>query len=398
MDNIVTVPLPDIGEGVVEGEVMEWLKQEGDRLEKDEPVVIVMTDKATVELPSPYAGILAKQYYQQGEIAIRDEPLYAIDVEEQIRQEEPSIQRQEEVAAREELPLQRQQKISSSGRKALATPATRKLAKEMGIDLTRVEGTGKGGRVTVKDLRGRQIQRAAPIIRMPGDIKQPLKGVPRLMAKKMAESKRTAAHFSYHERVEAARLIQLRESFQKEGKREKVHITYTPFLIKALSMTIVQFPLLNSMLDVETNTLILHTKHHVGIAMSTTLGLIVPVLKDVQEMALPDLIRNFESLKAKAFAGKLQRSDMKEATITISNFGSLGEGLWATPVINYPEVAILAVNKIQKQPHVINSNLVVAEMMNLSWSFDHRVIDGELAAKISHYFAMLIENPVQLLS
>lgn len=359
MSDIYTVNLPDIGEGVVEGEVIQWLKNIGDPITQDEPVVIVMTDKATVELPAPKPGRLAKQYFSPGEKATLHKPLYDIE-------------------------------LSAEVKKALATPAMRRIAKEQGIDLNQVAGTGKEGRVTSQDLekpRGAHTGSEEPLI-----------GIRKLMAEKMAESKRTIPHFSYFQEVDVTRLVQMRENFKKKAASEGIQVTYIPFFIKALSLTIQKFPIMNSMVDMAAKKVLFHENHNIGIAMSTDLGLIVPVVKEAQKMSLEETIRAFEEIKAHASSNKLQPKDMKEATITISNFGAFGNGgLWATPIINFPEVAILAVNKIQKRPHVKGDQLEVCDMLNLSWTFDHRIIDGSLAAQISHHFANLIHNPAGLL-
>lgn len=395
MSKIHTVTLPDIGEGVVEGEVIEWLKKIGDSLKQDEPVVVVMTDKATVELPSPHPGILAKQYFKPGEKAILHKPLYDIEMagEAEISVSKPApvqvpIQKIEEKPA--------PQRASSSSNKVLATPPVRKLAKEMEIDINQIQGTGKEGRVTVQDIRGSGNSAKAPMTMLSDDEERPIIGIQGLMAKKMAESKRNIPHFSYYEKVEATRLLQLRENVNKEAALENIRATFMPFFIRALSLTVKEFAEINSSFD--HNRLILHKQHNIGIAMSSERGLIVPVLKGVQEMSLREIIRAYEALKQKALAGKLQSSDMKESTISISNYGVLGGGgLWATPIINAPEVAILAVNKIQKQPMAKKDQLVLLDVVNLSWSFDHRVVDGDLAARVSHHFVVLIQNPAALL-
>lgn len=396
MTNIVTVTLPDIGEGVVEGEVIKWLKQEGDPLQQDEPVVIVMTDKATVELPALYPGKLVKHYFKPGEKAMLDRPLYDIEVEGEVappKEEETSKEIIfEKKASPKPLP-------SSSGEKVLATPPVRKLARDLGIDINQVSGTGEDGRVTVEDLRIlRQPEEETPIVRLPTDEEQPVIGIPALMAKKMAESKRLIPHFSYFEKVNATRLIQLRQNVKQQGVKEGVRVTFMPFLIRALSLTIKKYPVINSSYDRHASKLIIHKEQNIGVAMSTKLGLIVPVLKGVQEMTLEQIIRKFNQLKQDALDGKLQSKDMKEATISLSNYGVLGSGgLWATPIINCPESAILAVNKIRKRPVVKNNELIIQDTLNLSWSFDHRIIDGDLAARVSHYFATLVQNPAPLI-
>jgi pyruvate dehydrogenase E2 component (dihydrolipoamide acetyltransferase) len=282
----------------------------------------------------------------------------------------------------------------SSGGKALAAPPVRRLAREMGIDLDRVTGTGKEGRITAQDLK--QVSSHSEVERLEDDLEVPLVGVRGMMAKKMAEAKRLVPHFSFFEKVNVERLLKLHDNVKKEGELEGIRVTFMPYFIRALSLTINEFPELNSSLD--QSTLLLHRHHNIGIAMSTEQGLTVPVLKDVQLLSFPDVIRSYEKLKHHAADKKLIPADMKGGTVTISNFGVFGNGgVWATPIINPPESAILAVNRIQKQPVVKHDKLVIGDVLDLSWSFDHRVIDGNLASAISHHFAKLIENPAFLL-
>ncbi len=408
MSKIHTVTLPDIGEGVVEGEVIEWLKNVNDSVAQDEPVVIVMTDKATVELPSPYPGKIVKQYYQPGEISIKGKPLYDLELAEgQTAVPKQQAKLKESVTPTKPCPSVTETSLSTKvepaheSQEALALPATRKLAKEMNINIEDVQGTGKEGRVTPDDLRKHMHSQKTdevhtPITHLPGDEEIPLIGIKNLMARKMAESKRKIPHFSYFEKADATRLVRLRQKFKEEAVKRNIQVTYMPFLIRALCLTLKEFPQFNS--SVDNNKLIIHHQYNIGIAMASPLGLIVPVIKNVQDLSLNDLIYAYEELKNKANSNKLHPNDMKEGTITISNFGVLGDGgLWATPIINYPEVAILAVNRIQKQPLVRNDEIVIHDTLNLSWSFDHRIIDGDQASAFSHHYSKLIENPAPLL-
>lgn len=401
MNKVFTVAMPDIGEGVVEGEVIQWLKQLNDELRQDEPVVVVMTDKATVELPSPYPGKLIKQYYKPGDTAIKGRPLYDIELaesNEKIHVKKDSSEIKESPHKIAEQPISSTVK-SSSG--VTADPPTRKLAKDLNIDIETIQGTGTDGRVTKEDL----LQMAASkkssqtqVIPLDGDEEKPLIGIHSLMAKRMAESKSKIPHFSYFEQLDATRLVQLRHSFKEEAAKQGISVTYMPFIIKALSMSLHRFPKINSSFDSDNNRLILHKMHNVGIAITSKEGLIVPVLKNVQAMSLQEIIIAYDFLRRKALEGKFAPHEMKEATITISNFGVFGGGgLWATPIINYPEAAILAIARIQKLPMVKNSELVVRDALNLSWSFDHRIIDGDLAASFSHHFCTLLQNPAPLL-
>lgn len=405
MSKIFTVKMPDIGEGVAEGEVIEWLKKVNDPISQDEPVVIVMTDKATVELPSPHPGKLAKQYYAIGQMAPRDKPLYDIEIEGAAVSEPAQAKSPENApiikAAIEKKKEPAHSPVKQSEGSVLATPHVRHLAREMGIQLEGVSGTGKEGRITEEDLKKSHnpaVTASTQSIALEDDEIVPLIGIRQLMARKMKEAKSQIPHFSYFEQLDATRLVALRQKVKEEAAKIDIALTFMPFFIKALSLTIKRYPTLNSNLDTSAGQLIIHKQHNIGVAMTTPLGLIVPILKGVQEMSLEEIIKAYDALKVKAQNGKLASSDMKESTITISNFGVLGGGgLWATPIINYPEAAILAVAKIQKQPIVKNGELVVRDTLNLSWSFDHRIIDGDMAASCSHFFSELLQNPASLL-
>lgn len=398
---VYTFCLPDIGEGVVEGEVVEWLKKEGDTVSQDEPVVIVMTDKATVELPSPYPGIIHKHYYKPGQIAIKDKPLYDILLSEDSTEPMKTGKEEKAVAPSSTIEKPKKTKKSESDQKnnsqAIAIPKVRHAAKEWNIDLNQVSGSGPEGRVTEKDLHLAASNKASkPHELLEGDKELPLVGIRGLMARKMHETH--IPQFSYFEQSDVTRLIQLRQNIKEKAIQEGIHLSFMPFFIRALSLTIVQFPQMNASLNMNAGKAILHKQQHVGIAMASNQGLIVPVLKNVESMGLTELIKAYEELKKKAVTNQLVSQEMKGATITISNFGVLGgEGTWATPMISDPEVAILAVARMRKAPVVKGEEIVVREILPLSWSFDHRLIDGELAAQISHYYCTLLKNPASLL-
>ncbi|MFA6916939.1 MAG: dihydrolipoamide acetyltransferase family protein [Parachlamydiales bacterium] len=399
MSQIHTVQLPDIGEGVVEGEVIEWLKKEGAEVAKDEPVVVVMTDKATVELPAPVAGKIKQHYYKAGQIALVGKPLYSIEHgsgEEAIVAPAPAPEKR---APQPQKPVVSQadavrEHVHTAAGEKLALPSTRRLARELGVDINTLQGSGKEGRIEPQDLH------AAIILdgEEETDRLEPIVGIRRLMLKKMAESKRTIPHFSYFERVDASRLIQLRLKVGEKALEEGIQLSFMPFFIRALSLTIKNYPKINASVDAEKTELILHNHHNVGIAVSSEQGLIVPVLKHVEAMDLTTLIHEYEKLKQNALANALSPQEMRGGTITVSNFGVLGgDGVWATPIINPPEVAILALAKIAPMPVAVNGQIVIKNMVNLSWSFDHRIIDGHLAALVSHHYAQLINNPGSLL-
>lgn len=405
MGKQLVVKMPDIGEGVVEGEVVEWLKKIGDSVKQDEPVVVVMTDKATVELPAPRPGKLAKQYFTPGQIAIKDQPLYEIEVEgssldPKIIDEPAQSTSPLKKTVKKDPPCQQPSEKSSNIKKGLATPSIRHLAKQLGIDINTVQGTGKDGRITAQDLQLKPIPKIIPtkIATSEGDEEQPLLGVRRLMAEKMKLSKEHIPHFSYFETVDATRLVTLRDKFKHQGAEEGIHVTFMPFFLRALSLCIKQHPIMNSSLDETSNKLIIHHHQHIGVAVAGPQGLVVAVLHDAQDLSLDALIRAYDEVKKRATAGQLSPNETKGSTITVSNFGVFGgSGLWATPIINYPEAAILAVDRIQKQPMVKNNEVVVRDVLNVSWSFDHRFVDGEMAASISRDYCKLIQNPASLL-
>lgn len=389
MESIFTFKMPDIGEGVVEGEVINWLKEIGEHIEKDEPVVVVMTDKATVELPSPYAGKLLRQFYRVGEMAVKDHPLYEIELDAPISEEKKTQVKEREPEEKKEVIKTRERQ---SFTKTPAAPPVRKLAKDLNVDLEQVKGSGPEGAVTRQDL-GNYLKSTKELKK---EETIPLIGVRKKMAERMTQSKAIIPHFSYFDEADATHLTALREKLKEEALEKDIKLTFMPFFIKALSLTLKKYPLGNSSL--EKNQIILHSAQHIGIAMTTPNGLIVPVLKDVQEMGLFDIVYAYEELKEKAKQQKFNSEDMKGSTITITNFGALSTGaVFATPIINYPESSILGVAHIQKKVVVRGDSMAIRSILNCSWSFDHRIIDGDEASKISSEFVNYIQNPAALI-
>lgn len=402
MAHVLIVNLPDIGEGVVEGEVIDWLKKEGDLLKQDEPVVIVMTDKATVELPAPKPGKLHKLYLKPGEIAIKGKPVYSIELAEGeiIPAEYKTATKAKDAPCPAKVSVKSVPTSSDTTTNVQTLPSTRQLAKKLGIDLNTVQGSGKDGRIEIADLTSSlpEAQEIEQPLRLEDSEEIPLIGIRYLMAKKMTEAKTYIPHFSYFEQAEASRIVKLKDSVKQKGLDEGIHVTWTPFFIRALSLTIQKFPIMNASVDMKNHKVLQHIHHNIGIAMASPLGLIVPVLRDVQLMSFRELILAFEDLKKRALSNQLKPNEFKEGTVSLSNFGVLGGGgQWATPIIHHPQVAILAIARVQKQPIVKNGAVEACDVVNLCWSFDHRIIDGDLAASISDHFTKLIENPAILL-
>lgn len=428
MSEIYTVTLPDIGEGVVEGEVIEWLKEIDEEIAQDEAVVVVMTDKATVELPAPYPGKLAKRYYEAGGTAIKDEPLYDIALsaeaaakiapnkKKQIKEKtlasanssfenssELSLPKEDFKAKESQEFIFKREKIGSCQR-ALACPAVRKLAKDLRIHINDVPGTGPDGRVTQADLLKFSSSPASSsavtnvkVPELPGDDIRPIKGVRLKVSEKMSLSKSQIPHFSLFDQANAKFLIQLRENIKPQAEQRGIKLTFMPFFLKALSKALQDFENFNASFDHVQKQLHVHKEHNIAIAMKSNDGLLVPVLKKVNEMSLEEVIFSFDQIKQKAADKSFGPEDMSNSTISLSNFGSEGNGLWVTPVINYPQVAILASGRIRKELVVKDDQAVIAPILPLCWSFDHRIIDGDVGIAFSKRFVGLIENPQELL-
>ncbi len=387
MNKRFTVNLPDIGEGVVEGEVVEWLKELGDDLAQDEPVVVVMTDKATVELPAPHPGKLAKRYFDVGELALLDKPLYDIEVEGEVEGEvEESAPIEEEKPVEVVAPKKETPKVE--GDKVLAAPATRQLAKQLGVNLSGCTASGLDGEVTVEDVKrvyAPTKSEAIPIHHFDDDETVPLVGVQRLMADAMERSRKEIPHFSFFERLDVEELWERKEQMKAQFAAKGVKLTLMPFYIEALSKALEKVPLANASLDRANRQVIIHKRHNIGIAMNSGHGLIVPVLKGVERMGFEELVIAFDQLKKRALASQLTSTDMKEGTISITNFGTLG-GIGGTPVIPLPQTAIVGLGKIEKAAAVVDDQIAIRREQLICYSFDHRLIDGAAAATLSNAF------------
>jgi pyruvate dehydrogenase E2 component (dihydrolipoamide acetyltransferase) len=392
--------LPDIGEGVVEGEIVRWLISEGDAIEEDQPMVEVMTDKATVEIPSPVRGTVVGRLGAEGDTVAVGSILVVMEVEAGNRDLE------EEAAEDLQRPQPRpSQSVPHRTGSVLATPAVRKLARESGVDLAGLEGTGPGGRVTREDVQAVRTaspeQQEQPSRRAPAQERDqetetiPYRGLRRKIGAHMVAAKRSAVHYTYIEEVDATSLVQLRRAVSSILPEEQ-QITYLPFIMKAVVEGLRRYPLLNSTLDEEREQIVIKKYYNIGVATATEDGLIVPVLKNADRKTLIELGQEISRLSEAARRGEIALEDLKDSTFTITSLGALG-GVLATPVINYPEVAILGVHKISPRPVVVDGKIVVRDMMNLSLSLDHRVVDGAIGAQFMRYIIPLIENPALLL-
>jgi pyruvate dehydrogenase E2 component (dihydrolipoamide acetyltransferase) len=402
--------LPDIGEGVVEAEVVRWLVAEGDAVAEDQPLVEVMTDKATVVIPSPRRGTIRKLLWKVGELAQVHAPLVEIETGEGARAVAVEVPR--EAVGPAVAPVGPAGAAGAgavavpTGRKALAAPAVRAMARELGIAIDAVAGTGPGGRVTKDDLAAVKARRnghaaggkpststststRADAI---GDERVPLRGLRRKIAENMARSKRTAAHFTFVEQCDVTELVRVKDRMAAAAREEGVKLTFLPFVLKAVVEALRRHPRLNATMDEERGELVQHGRYDLGVAASTEAGLTVPVVRGVDRRSLLDVAKELERVSAAAKAGQLRPDDVGRSTFTVTSLGALG-GLFATPVLNHPEVGILGVHRIRPTPVVREGAVVVRDVMHLSVTSDHRVVDGDEAARFAYEVIRMLEAP-----
>lgn len=414
--------LPDIGEGIVECELVEWLVEEGDRIEEDQPVCDVMTDKALVQIPAMTAGKVVKFYHKKGDIAKVHEPLFAVEVEGEAGGEAETAAAAAEPAAAPETPSETAHAAEPEEAPAAeaeaappgehegpvpASPAVRRLARELDVDLRRVPGSGKKGRVYKDDVRAFAEGRTAAPTPSPakaaagdtGDIvkREPLKGVRAAMAKQMAASASTIPHYTYSDDVDVTDLLPVHQQV-KANYRDELRVTLMPFFIKALSLTLRVFPQLNATFHDDANEIRYHRHHNIGVAVDGAQGLMVPNIKNVEERSILDVAKALNDVVEAARVGRVPADDMKGGTITISNIGAIG-GTVATPIINKPELAIVALGSIRRLPRFDDDgNVVARDILTISWSADHRIVDGATMARFSNHWKRLLEQPALMLA
>jgi 2-oxoisovalerate dehydrogenase E2 component (dihydrolipoyl transacylase) len=399
--------LPDIGEGIVECEVIEWKVKEGDLIEEDQIVVDVSTDKAIVEIPSMYNGRVTKLYYQESDTAEVHKPLFAIEVQSAEQSGEQSGEDAAGQSSQQKQPEPQLQAIAEAPAvattdKVLTTPAVRKMAREHNFDLATISGTGKQGRVLKEDVLAYLNQKAgkqAPMVQVNSiqDRREPIKGVRKIMAERMADSMATIPHFTFIDELDITELMALRADLVKTHGSEDLKITLMPLFIKALSLALNQFPIVNSRANSDFTELTYLASHNIGMAVDGKTGLLVPNIKNVQQLGLLDVAREVNRLKEAARSGVINPADLAGGSITISNIGVIG-GTAAMPIINKPEVAIVALGKIQTLPRFDASNNIVSRnILTVSWSGDHRIIDGATIARFNKLWKHYLEQPQTML-
>ena len=452
------VQLPELGEGVTEGELVKWLVKVGDKISPDQPVAEMMTDKATVEVPSPIAGTVTSINKKEGDVievgavmlvvetdgagasapAAKAEPAKA-PAAAPAAAKAPAAQ-PAAMSASASLGKRAESSVAGAGpsgatstgmdvyppvadAKVLATPATRRLARESGVDLNQVRGTGVAGRVTRDDVLGGAGATAAGApsygnaaggasalqIPRPGyqgpagaaEERVPLRGIRKKIAENMQMAKHIVPHFTLMDEVNVTALVAMREELKAYGEKQGVKITYLPFVMKALIATVREFPMFNASIDDAAGEIVYKKYFHMGFAADTPNGLLVPVIKNADHKSIVQLSREINDLAKRARDGKLALDEMKGSTITITNIGSVA-GQYATPIINHPEVAILGMYKISEKPVIKRDaagvmSLDSIKVMNFTITADHRLIDGAVAANFLKSFMQKLENPGILL-
>ena len=424
--------LPELAESVVEGEILKWLVAEGTIVSENQPIVEVMTDKVTVELPSPFSGVLERHLVSEGEVVAVQTPIARFAEENLDSLEKPTISETQVANEDDTLSLfhaseideevtisvtktssdsQKQNKTGPYGR-TLAVPAARKLARERNIALEDVEGSGPNGRIRVDDVnqhntknnqsifQGQKISYVTPEGHSDREERVPLRGLRRVIAQQMNASHLQSVRTLHVDEADVTELVALRKKLNPKAQEQGVKLSYLPFIMKAVVAALKRYPIVNSSFDEKNQEIVLKYYYNMGLAVATEAGLVVPVIKDVDRKGLLELGKELDELVIAARANKLSSRDVQHGTFSITNIGSLG-GLFSFPVIKMPEAAILGVHTIKKRPVVIEENgedkIVARQMLYLSVSFDHHIIDGAEAAQFANYLIKLLEVPETLM-
>jgi pyruvate dehydrogenase E2 component (dihydrolipoamide acetyltransferase) len=404
---------PDIGEGLTEGEIVRWLVKEGDEVKEGQPLVEVETDKALAEIPSPRTGVILKILAKEKEIVKVGQVIVVIGEKgEALAAPPPRPKSVGVVGELEEAPEEapaapvRAETVKPTlvSEHVLAAPAVRSVAKELGVDIDQVKGTGPEGRVLEKDVRQAAEAKSKPTekVKEVRKVKKydlygyvdriPLRGVRRSIAKAMVKSKYTAPHVTAMDEADVTELWKIREKEKKTAEQKGIKLTILPFIIKAVITGLSEHPYLNASLDDENEEIILKKYFNIGIATDTPEGLMVPVVKNAKDKSILQLAEELTQLAEKARNRTIDLADLKGGTFTITNYGALG-GIYGTPIINYPEVAILGIGRIREMPVVRDGKIEIRKILYLALSFDHRVVDGAEAARFLNTVIARLEDP-----
>ena len=433
------VKLPELGEGVTEGELVKWLVKPGDTIKPDQPVAEVMTDKATVEVPTPIGGVVKELFFKVGEVIAVEKVLLTLDAgagataakaPEKVSSAPPTKASGPAPAAKPQAMAEKVEPKAqppaganvapgfyppAADSRVLATPSTRRLAREMNVDVNEVKGSGLAGRVTREDVMtstgtGMDTHTTATTFKSPGaprpayqspagaiEERVPLRGVRKKIAENLQMAKQIIPHFTLMDEAIVTDLVKLRESLKDFAEKNQTKVTYLPFVIKALIATSREFPMFNASIDDAAGEIVYKHYFNIGFAADTPNGLMVPVIKNADQKSILEISREIMDLSKRARDGKLKPDEMKGATITITNIGSVG-GTYATPIINHPEVAILGMYKISDKITLgADKQFNVDKAMNFTITADHRLIDGAVAANFLKAFISRIQTPGRLI-
>lgn len=417
--------LPDIGEGIHEGEIVKWFVKAGDKVQEDDVLCEVQNDKAVVEIPSPVEGTVEEVLVEEGTVATVGQVLITFDApgyedlkfkgdeSEEAPKEDPAAQAD---ATPEAVPANTEQ--ADPNRRIIAMPSVRKYARDKGVDIRQVTGSGDNGRVLKDDIESflnggaptaaATTAEEAPVANeeatkptpIPAgqypETREKMSGIRKAIAKAMVNSKHTAPHVTLMDEVDVTNLVANRKKYKEVAAGKGIKLTFLPYVVKALTSALREYPALNTSLDDATNEIIHKHYYNIGIAADTEKGLLVPVVKDADRKSIFNISAEINELGAKARDGKLAPDEMKGASCTISNIGSAG-GQWFTPVINHPEVAILGIGRIAEKPVIKDGEIVAAPVLALSLSFDHRMIDGATAQNALNHIKRLLNDPELML-
>ena len=420
---------PDIGEGIREGTLMKWLVHEGDNIEEGQSVAEVETDKVTTEIPSAKSGKVLELKFEEGDTIEVEQVFIVIDTSDgsleneqelnelsekkEVVEEETAGVVGEVIASSEVIPSstegQSSVNVNIEKKKVLATPVARKMAKDLGVDIQTIEGTGPQGRVMKEDILNSK-KDAKPFkveepktepVKVSYDNNEKVERIPltrirKTIAEQMSKSRFTIPHTTAMDEIDVSKLVEFRNRHKDKFKAEDINLTYLPFIIKAVIRVLKEFPEFNSSFDEENQELVLKHFYHIGIATDTDRGLMVPVLQDANEKSIVEIAKEVEDLSNRAKENKAELHELKGSTFTVTNYGSIG-GLFGIPIINYPESAILGIGRIVKKPIVKDDEIVIAHMLPLSLSYDHRIIDGASGARFLNMLTQLLSNPEMLL-
>ncbi|MDC3412775.1 2-oxo acid dehydrogenase subunit E2 [Aquibacillus sp. 3ASR75-11] len=423
--------LPDIGEGIHEGEIVKWFVKPGDEVKEDDVLCEVQNDKAVVEIPSPVEGKVMELHVEEGTVAIVGDTIISFDAEgyesdaaeskEETKKEEPAVKEEEskqEEKEEKEAPAAKsneQADAQDQNKRVIAMPSVRKFARDKGVDIRAVQGSGKNGRILKEDVsqhldggqektepteantdaqtaeQPKEAKQSVPEGQYP-ETREKMSGIRKTIAKAMVNSKTKAPHVTLHDDVDVTELVAHRKKFKPIAAEKDIKLTYLPYVVKALVSALKNYPILNAAIDDETDEIIHKHYYNIGIAADTDKGLLVPVVKNADKKSIFDISQEINELAVKARDGKLGSGEMKGASSTISNIGSAG-GQWFTPVLNYPEASILGIGRIGEKPVVRNGEIVVAPVLSLSLSFDHRIVDGATAQLALNQIKRLLNDP-----